>query len=75
MSDLAKALDDVAEEAAINDGGEDWGPVLAVAVIHATGVRVMSYPKMLARAGREEIASALADLSEMVLSERRSALT
>lgn len=72
---LDAMLDRTAEVAEAEGGSDGWGDVLAVAVIHAEGVRVMAYPRDLAAADPTAIRSHLADLSEMLLRGRREALS
>lgn len=71
---LPALLDDVAAEAEAQGAPDGWGEVLAVAVIHAKGVRVMTYARALACTAPETLTAHLADLSGMLVGERRSKL-
>lgn len=75
MTPLPALLETVAAEA--EDAGlpDGWGDVLAVAVIHAEGIRVMTYARELAAVDPARLESHLADLSQMLIGERKGGLS
>lgn len=75
MTPLPALLDTVADEAEDLGLPDGWGDVLAVAVIHAEGVRVMTYAQPLACVDPARLESHLADLSQMLVGERKGALS
>lgn len=75
MTPLPALLETVAAEAEDQGSPDGWGDVLAVAVIHAEGVRVMSYARQLAVVDPATLESHLADLSQMLVGERKGALS
>lgn len=75
MTPLPALLETVAAEAEDQGAPGGWGDVLAVAVIHAEGVRVMTYGRELAAVDPAALESHLADLSQMLVGERKGALS
>lgn len=75
MTALPALLETVAAEADDQGAPDGWGDVLAVAVIHAEGIRVVTYARELAAVEPARLESHLADLSEMLVGERKGALS
>lgn len=74
IADLHESLDRAASVSADDDAHGVWGDVLAVAVVHREGVRVVTYDDALARTAVEKVADALSGLCELVLAGRRGRL-
>lgn len=73
-ADIAQLLDDAAEAAETLGRADGYDDVVAVAVIHADGVRVMTFPKMLAAADPAAVRDHLAALSDMLTRGRGEGL-
>lgn len=62
--------------AAVSEGvGDDWGEVLAVAVIHEHGVRAVTYARALTLAEPEAASEGLATLGGMMREVRHGGLS
>lgn len=74
-SDLHESLDRAAEVAVLEADAGEWGPVLAVAVVHAEGVRLVAYEAELASVSPDRIAADVAALGDLLLAGRRRRLS